>query len=511
MKTLYEYFGDELKTGGTGPGQGTAVELAEFQEDAVRKARKTLAIYSGVMIADSVGLGKTWIGKRLLEDYAYHLRQKALVVCRASLRDMWQAELRAATIAGTVVSQESLAQDDLPVDDYGDTDIILIDESHNFRNQSTKRYENMEALIGRRGGRGASGERKKVILLTATPINNDILDLYSQINLVTQGDRSYFSAIGIGDLRRYVLQARRERTDRDSTVALFNLLEEFVVRRTRPFIRTAYPEATIRGERIHFPQRRLKTVRYDLETTYSGIYEGIVRRVEDLNLAPYNLESYRKDEHDVDVFERGRQAALVGIFKSRYLKRFESSVHAFPISIRRALQFQRTFESYLLGGKLLDASAFRKAMRYVQAEDVEDDATPVSLATEIDANPDAAPFLDDLPQVDIAEYDLRRLHDALQADIQALQTIWEEVRDITPAQDAKVQSLKELLAGDLRGRKVLVFTYYKDTARYLDTQLTGPGGAGWRQAAGGPVIRRMDSGNHPSERTAIVKAFVAPK
>lgn len=87
LKALYEYFKDELGTE-TPTTTRSAVNLAEFQEDAVKKARKILARYDGVMIADSVGLGKTWIGKKLLEDFAYHMRQKALVICPASLREM---------------------------------------------------------------------------------------------------------------------------------------------------------------------------------------------------------------------------------------------------------------------------------------------------------------------------------------------------------------------------------------------------------------------------------------
>ena len=111
MKALFEYFKDDL--GADQPALGkSAVELSEFQEDAVAKARRILARYDGVLIGDSVGLGKTWIGKKLLEDYAYHLRQKALVVCPASLRQMWTAELQDATIPGAVVSQEELGQAD---------------------------------------------------------------------------------------------------------------------------------------------------------------------------------------------------------------------------------------------------------------------------------------------------------------------------------------------------------------------------------------------------------------
>ena len=498
---------DDLETGAKITPKGTAVELSEFQEDAVRKARKTLALYSGVMIADSVGLGKTWIGKRLLEDYAYHLRQKALVICPASLRDMWISELASATISATVVSQELLGREEFSDEDYGDADIILVDESHNFRNNASQRYGKLESLIGRNGGRGRDGSRKKVILMTATPISNDLLDLYNQINLVTQGDRSYFSSIGIGDLRRYFLEARRQATDTDSRIALFNLLEEFAIRRTRQFIKESYPNATIMGEKIKFPERKLKTIKYDLEDVYRGIYRDIVEKIENLNLAPYNLESYKKEGVTLDFFEQGRQSALVGIFKTRYLKRFESSIDAFKISISRALQFQKTFESYLLDGKLMDSSNFQKALQFLAKEDMEDDAMPDSLADKMDEIKEAKEFLDSLPTVDVKDYDLRDLHKALQEDIEALGEIWNNVKYIKPADDTKIRGLKELLMGSLKGKKVIIFTYYKDTARYIERELTKNEASNFIRSAGNPNIRRMDSGNHPSERTKTIQAF----
>src|SRR3989338_10210969 len=135
MKALYEYFKDEL--GGEVPtGTRSAVNLAEFQEDAVKKARNILALYDGFMVADSVGLGKTWIGKKLLEDFAYHMRQKALVVCPASLREIWEHELAEATIPATVLSQEELGQEEVDPSPWADADVVLVDESHNFRNQN---------------------------------------------------------------------------------------------------------------------------------------------------------------------------------------------------------------------------------------------------------------------------------------------------------------------------------------------------------------------------------------
>jgi superfamily II DNA or RNA helicase len=512
MKALFEYFKDELGDEQTGPVR-SAVELAEFQEDAVKKARRILGRYDGVMIADSVGLGKTWIGKKLLEDHAYHMRQKAVVICPASLRPMWQRELGEATISAGILSQEELGRDEFEPSNYGDVDVVLLDESHNFRNRNAKRFGNLERLIGANGGRGRDGMRKKVILLTATPVSNDLFDLYNQFSLITQGDRSYFAPAGIGDLYRYFLQARRDARHDLPGVALFNLLEEIVIRRTRSFIRKAYPEATIAGKKIHFPKRELKTVQYNLEETYHGIYEFIVNAVESLTLAPYNLEEYKKSGIEVDEFEAGREQALVGIFKSRYLKRFESSIEAFRISVRRALAFLQTFESYVLDGRLLKSSDFHKALQYLEREDAEDDALPDSLADELDANEDARRVLEGMATVDPSLYDLRRMHKAVQHDVHVLTDVWNKVKSINAVNDSKLARLKSLLTGELKGRKVLVFSYYKDTARYLYRHLGDPQSADASQfckQAGDILVRRMDSGNHPDERVKTVQAF-APK
>ena len=292
MKALYEYFKDDLDSDIAQPSTRSAIDLAEFQEDAVRKARRILAQYDGVIVADSVGLGKTWIGKKLLEDYAYHLRQKALVICPASLRLMWENELHSASISAYIVTQERLAVDDFDIREVADVDVILVDEGHNFRNKRAKRYLQLENILAANSRRGREGGRKKLILLTATPINNNIFDLYNQINLFTGNDRTYFASAGIGDLYQYFLAARRESIE-EGSIRIFNLLEEVVIRRTRQFIRRAYPEATIRGKKITWPRRQLHTIEYDLETTYEGFYRHIVHDIKSLGLAHYNLESYR--------------------------------------------------------------------------------------------------------------------------------------------------------------------------------------------------------------------------
>ena len=510
MKALFEYFRDDLDTDFSQTATRSAVDLAEFQEDAVKKARRILARYDGVIVADSVGLGKTWIGKKLLEDYAYHMRQKALVICPASLRRMWEDELRSATIAATVLTQERLGQDGFDMRGLEDVDVILIDEAHNFRNRRTNRYEKLETLLAANGRRGRDGGRKKLILLTATPINNNIFDLYNQINLFTGNDRTYFAGAGIGDLYRYFLAARRDSLDQGS-IRVFNLLEEVVVRRTRQFIRRAYPDATIKGEKIKWPERRLSTVRYDLEDTYEGFYKDIMRRIEALHLAHYNLETYKRSGEQQDDFELGREQALVGIFKSRFLKRLESSIEAFRISIARALTFAKTFDEYLQDDIILDSSSFQNAMRLLATDDEDSEVNngdlPASLAEDIDASEAAREIISQLPHLDPGKYDRRRLHHAMQEDVDSLTDIWYKIKAIGLQEDAKIQQLRELLATDLRGKKVLIFTYYKDTARYLQRGLAGEEAHSWLEQAGSPNIRRVDGTVKPEDRVRIVEQF----
>jgi superfamily II DNA or RNA helicase len=507
-KALYEYFKEEL--GENAPELGrSAVDLAEFQEDAAKKARRILARYDGVLIADSVGLGKTWIGKKLLEDFAYHRRQKAVVVCPASLREMWTRELSSATIAAQMVGMEELGRDTFDPTPYADADVILIDESHNFRNDKANRYLALDTMIQLNGGRGRDGEHKKVILLSATPINNDLYDLANQVRLFTQSRPDYFREAGIGDFNAYFRRARRlvRSEDVSAGVVLFNLLEEVMVRNTRPYLRAAYPNATIKGKPVSFPNRRLHTVEYDLGATYGGLYDHIVAAIDSLSLAPYKLEAYKKKSAITDEekhkFEEGREEGLVGIFKTRFLKRLESSIEAFRLSLRRALTFEETYKDYLLDRKVVSSKDFQKAIRFL-ARDEEDDNAAGSVADELDTVAEAKDYIESLPTVDLNQYELRRLTHDVEADVKLLKNLYERTEPLA-AKDGKLERLKELLAGDLKRKKALIFSTFKDTTRYLHRRLTKD--ATFLQAAGNPHIRRIDSGNHPDERDHILAQF----
>ena len=508
MKALLEYFRDEL--GEDSPELGrSAVELAEFQDDAVKKARRILARYDGVLIADSVGLGKTWIGKKLLEDFAYQRRQKALVICPASLREMWRKELSGATISAEVIGMEGLGRDGFDIRKYGDCDVILMDESHNFRNDKSNRYETLDAIIQLNGGRGRDGERKKLILLSATPINNDLGDLANQIRLFTQSQPDYFREAGIGDFNAYFRRARRlaNHEGQAAGVVLFNLLQEIMVRNTRPYIRVAYPNATINGKQVVFPNRTLHTVTYNLGSTYGGLYDEIVAAIDALSLAPYKLEDYRKKsairDEEEHKWETGREMALVGIFKTRFLKRLESSIEAFRLSLKRALTFEETYKDYLLDGRVVSSKDFHKAMRFL-SHDEEDDLDAGSVADELDAVAEARAYIESLPTVNLNDFDLRRLTHDVERDVDLLRSLYDQTASLAKS-DGKLARLKELLAGELKGRKVLIFSSFKDTSRYVHRSLAGD--ADWLAAADDPHVRRIDSGNHPDERGGILSQF----
>lgn len=524
LKALFEYFRADLDAGGTPPAELYALNLGEFQADAVARARRILAKYDGVMVCDSVGLGKTWIGLQLLLDYAYHRRHHALVICPAALRAMWSTRLHQTKIQATILGQELLGRTDFDPEPYGKYDIILIDESHNFRNRASGRYDNLSRLIGLSGGRGEHGYRKKLVLLTATPINNSVLDLHNQLRFLTRGDNAFFAGAGIGRLDKYFLTARRALLSgqRSAGRALANVLQEVVIRRTRQFIKQAYPEAMIDGKMVKFPRRKLVTVHYDLEGTYARIYDRVVRNIEQLRLAPYDLETYKVNPADQDRMQVGRGQALVGIFKSRYLKRLESSVAAFRISVFRLMEYLLTFRHYLLEGVLLEPTDFWKLLGTIE-QDLEDDARaqeeeeeeetplarrPRSRHADIQANAKAAAFLKRATRLPQGTYDVQRVSDALDSDLGALETIFDLVRPIKPEADKKLLRLREMLVKDLAGKKVLVFTSYKDTAEYLYRQIAED--PAFVARLGGRKVRVLHGGAHVETRLAVVQGF-APK
>src|SRR5205823_1335589 len=164
------------------------------------------------------------------------------------------------------------------------------------------------------------------------------------------------------------------------------------------------------------------------------------------------------------------------------------------------------YKDYLLDRKVVSSKDFQRALRFL-ARDEEDDVAAGSVADELDAVAEAKAYIESLPTVDLNQYELRKLTHDVEADVKLLQGLYERTEALA-AKDGKLKRLKELLAGDLKGKKVLIFSTFKDTTRYLHRRLTED--AKWLKAAENPHIRRIDSGNHPDERGHIIAQF-APK
>jgi superfamily II DNA or RNA helicase len=461
MKILYSYFEDKLSESPSDE-MPSPIILADFQKDGYLSALQALEKYGGVILADSVGLGKTYLALRLLDDFAYKLRQKALIICPAQIRDtLWEPKLREFGIRADVISQESVSRDFNP-DEFSDYDIIVIDESHNFRNSNTKRWKNLfEAII-------KGKNNKKIILITATPVNNSVFDLYNQIRFISKDNDEFFKPAGITSLWGYFLKSDRDRE------TLFDLLEEIAVRRSRQFIKRFYPNATIDGKKIKFPERELHTIKYKLTDVYTGIYSECEKLIESLQLASYNIDAFRKDifQKKLKDFEQikdyltqqgwteekihkflmslGRNESVIAILKMLFLKRLESSVEAFKISINNLLGFQRKFLEFLEKGKILDRETYNKFYASQTEDENEESVFPAKLIKDI--NPD--------------EYEIEEIKRKTLEDIHILESLTKKLSLISEDRDSKLQKLVETLIS-LKNKKIVIFGYFKDTMRYV--------------------------------------------
>ncbi len=518
IKVLYEAFKDKLQSAlAEQDGQPSPIALADFQHEGYLAAREVLENYGGVLIADSVGLGKTFLALRLLDEYAYRPRETALVICPATLRDtVWRPLLETHAIPHRIESMEHISQSDCPVEELSRYKVVVVDESHNFRNDASNRWSNLARIMQ------AGDSEKKLILLTATPVNNTVFDLYNQLRLITRDRRDYFADSGIRDLKQYFVQAEKSRD------TLYEVLEAVAVRRSRAFIRKHYPNAHIDGQPLHFPERVIHTVHYSLEDSYgSQLYQQVAGAIENLKLAPYQIEMYRKEllqkrvqslfEVDLGegltdylkqkgltdeqvqrlVLDLGRQTALAHIMRVLYLKRLESSVHALRVSLKRQYDFQRRFLQALQQGKLLRSADYHRWLLQLENADDQNESS-------IEQNE----WFQNLESIDTDRYELTHIEQDVKHDLSLIESILQPLQDIGVSLDSKLQALKRLLLTQLRGQKVLLFSYFKDTARYLYDYLRAEGEI--QQAFGAKAIAITDSDVQPDDRRSIVQRF-APR
>ncbi|CAL9539554.1 helicase-related protein [Streptomyces sp. enrichment culture] len=488
LRMLHELYGPNLAEDTL---SSSRLGLTAFQADGVWRARRILAHRKGVLIADEVGLGKTFVAGELIHEAVFDRRQKVLIIAPATLRDStWLPFLREKNLRADVLSYEQLVAD---IEDAGSRTarlqaldeyaMVVVDEAHAMRNDKTLRADALRQVL-------SGPVPKDLVLLTATPVNNSLEDLYNLIAYFTPNDAA-FSDVGIPSLRAYFQRAIAMNPDDLSPEHLFDVLDEIAVRRTRRFVKNHYvgDRVKINGvdQVIRFPTCRVVRVDYDLDEVLPGIFDDLAialgAEVAEESLSDTLAAGVILDEPG-EVLTMARyvpsrfrwggeteqyEAQNAGLLRSNLLKRFESSSYAFEQTVTKMITSHDRFLSALDSGLVLTGDALRE-WATSSGEDVEEWLESV----------------DDTDGVaDASDYDVESLSVAVRADRDLLEAFRVRVRSLHADSDPKVDALINELAAIAKDaategigeqetrnkRKVLVFTYFADTADYLDGAL----------------------------------------
>lgn len=487
MKTLYTLVKDRLEGGEEREiiwDDEITTRLADFQKVAVRQAVQMVRDYGGAFVSDVVGMGKSYIGSAIVKHFERTEHARPLILCPAALIEMWERYNELYQLNARVLSMGHLREGEdgsvsFLLDDikYRDRNFILVDESHNFRYPDTQRYKVLQNFL-------AIGRR--CCFLTATPRNKSAWDVFHQIKLFHQDDKTDLP-VDPPDLKQYFKLIER------GEKKLPDLLANLLIRRTRNHIlrwygfdsKTHQPidpsrfweysdgrkraYVLVGGRHQFFPKRELETIEYSIEDTYQGLYQELrgylgksrkgqpVKPPEnELTYARYGLWHYvvknkRREEPYTSLKRAG--VNLRGLIRILLFKRFESSVYAFKETVRRLLTTHRNFLDALSQG-IVPAGEEAQAILYEPNQAEEQD------------------LMDALRQVsgryNVADFDIERLKEHIEHDIKLLKRMLSLVKPITPQEDAKLQTLKRRLARKpLKAGKRIIFTQYADTARYL--------------------------------------------
>ena len=517
-KTLYhifEQFLDEYEKSGLLTEDIQLVDtdiwntLFEFQKDAVKGAINKIQQYNGCIIADSVGLGKTYEALAIIKYFELR-NNKVLVLCPKKLRDNWtehqahnNSELNKFLndrFAYTVLSHTDLNRDngksgdiDLETINWGNYDLVVIDESHNFRNNTPgkkdedgnlirkSRYQRlMEDII-------QDGIKTKVLLLSATPVNNSLKDLRNQIYFLTEGkDDAFQNTFRINSLKDTLANAQRtftewaKRENRQTrelleqlSTDIFKLLDELTIARSRKHIETYYADSL--KELGGFPKRNKPISIYtdiDLENKFMS-YDELNSEISEYQLSLFTPSKYILPEYatlyntgQIENFtQTDREHYLIGMMKVNFLKRLESSVYAFRITMDRTID------------KIEQLKKRIQRFQKFQDENPDIDIEEIEIEAMEDEELQEAMQVGKKLTFKMAHLNTEKWLKDLQHDYDQLELPRLFANDVTPERDAKLKKLKELIAEKVKNptidkngkpnRKVLVFTAFADTAEYL--------------------------------------------
>lgn len=480
--------------------------LYNFQKDAVLAIINKLEKYNGCILADSVGLGKTFTALAVIKYYE-NRNKSVLVLCPKKLSENWNTykgnyinnpiaedRLRYDVLYHTDLSREHGKSNGIDLDrlNWGNYDLVVIDESHNFRNggeisgedAKENRYLKLMNKVIR------AGVRTKVLMLSATPVNNRFIDLKNQLALAYEGDSAQINekldtSSSIDEIFRQAQKAfnvwSRLPAEERTTDALlkmldfdfFEVLDSVTIARSRRHIEKYYDTTDI-GK---FPERlkpiSLRPCLTDLGNAinYNQIYELLIS----LNLSiytptyyimPSRLSKYEDLTHNkgTSLTQKGREEGIRRLMSINLLKRLESSVYAFRLTIDRVYQLiQSTIETihaYQSGEQILDLQELSDASEF----DLDDQNTDYfSVGRKI--------------KIDLADMDYLSWLRDLEKDADNLQLLSLMIGDITPEHDTKLQTLLNLIRDKQEhpinsgNRKIIIFTAFSDTADYLYQQV----------------------------------------
>jgi SNF2 family DNA or RNA helicase len=484
-------------------------KLYKFQKDGVLGAIDKLEKHNGCIIADSVGLGKTFEALAVIKYYELR-NDRVLVLCPKKLRDNWTVytvndkrnllsndRFNYDVLNHTDLSRETGLSGEINLEtlNWSNYDLIVIDESHNFRNNPNRaegktRYERLLNDIIR------AGVKTKVLMLSATPVNNRMNDLKNQVAFITEGQDDAFTEVGIKNIDSTLRLAQKQfnqwikqPVESRTTAALldsmsfdyFKLLDVVTIARSRKHIEKYYGTADIGEFPVRLPPNNIYAD-IDLDNTFPPLKE-VNKTIRRLSLAGYSpLKFVRpplKDEYDrrydravgggKGVFKQvDREESLIHLMRVNLLKRMESSIHSFTLTAEKlANQVE-----HLLGKLDEHESGELVELNIEEIEDIELNA------------PELEPYLlGNKTKVLIQDMDLIRFRQELEADRVLLESIVEEAKKVSAERDAKLDILKKTISRKVANplnqdnKKVIVFTAFADTAQYLYGQL-----AQWAQS-----------------------------
>ena len=483
LKALYELYHEETSTIVIEPSQRGPV-LANFQLDAVKRGLDIISEHGGCYIGDVVGLGKTFIGAKILEQlkYIYPNAGNPLIICPASLMNMWTNINQMYQLGADIVSQsiiaipENIEWDDTQqdwvstgkspqrqslTDKYPNNGPVLIDEAHNFRNSSTNRYKGVENYL-RQGDH-------KVILLSATPQNLSPMDIYHQIRTFMDDEEHGLPIDEPHNLQHYFrIHDKDTAFSEESRRAIQRALTPIFIRRRRGDIKEIYGKsAKVNGQPVKFPTPELRNLSYQLDNVYSqaggsGVLFTMVDQHKGARYQPldYLKPAYQDDSRYDDIKRsRGRIARLI---KSLMLKRLESSVYAFCNTLDTLIASNKNFRTALANGYVPTG---RLATRILTDADFDPDDMLKVLSDDENESNRSKTYPSD-------HFDIKRWRTDLEADAEVIESIKDSIKSITPAQDEKLERLREFLASDdVKSEKVLIFSESRDTVEYLYEEL----------------------------------------